>query len=154
NAPSRKACSTRPRNSACCLPARTCAKERPRSWKSARRVSAIAERKAMHPTHTEAPRARRQRLLALLADGDVDAALQAGLMDYPADPGDAADAPLRQAQLRLREAWAARERYRARQQRLARIAAARDAQRRAQATPAPTPATGTGAAPAPAALPP
>src|SRR5690606_19307831 len=103
----------------------------------------------MLPTHASPSRAeQRRRLLALLADGDVDAALQAGLMDYPADPADDADAPLRREQARLRTAWAARDRYRARQQRLARIAAARDTQGRARPAPA------AGAAPAAPPLPP
>ncbi|MCR6685262.1 hypothetical protein [Pseudoxanthomonas sp.] len=78
----------------------------------------------------------RQRLLALLADGDVDAALQAGLMDFPSDRDDEDDAPLRQIQARLREAWAARDRHRAREARLARIAAEREARRRAASAPA------------------
>lgn len=87
------------------------------------------------------------RLCALLQAGDVDAALQAGLMRYPASPG-AADAPIRAAQEQLRNAWAARERHRARDARLARQAAERAARRAARATEGSTPATAT---PAPAA---
>lgn len=102
------------------------------------------------PVHDPARAARRATLLALLGRGDVDAALQAGLMDYTALPGDDADAPLLVAQQRLRTAWEARERHRARAARLARIAAEREARRRAAATPATAPG-----APAPGpALPP
>src|SRR5690606_32383499 len=39
----RRACSSRARSSPCCSPPRTCARARPRSWKSARRSSATAE---------------------------------------------------------------------------------------------------------------
>ncbi|UYB53806.1 hypothetical protein OCJ37_07655 [Xanthomonas sp. AM6] len=77
------------------------------------------------------------QLLRWVLDDDLDAAIDGGLMDYV---GDAADdrldpahpqlrAQLLAAQHRLRDAWAARERYRARQARLARRAAARDARR-------------------------
>ncbi len=88
--------------------------------------------------------AQRTRLLALLAQGDLDAALLAGLMEFPALPGRDGDAPLVAAQARLRTAWEARARHQARAQRLARIAAVREARRRA---------TTPGAAPGPA-LPP
>src|SRR5690606_12689597 len=75
------------------------------------------------------------QLLALLADGDLDAALDAGLiaLDVEAAAGldHAARALLAQAQQRLRTAWAARERYRARTARLARRAARREARRTA-----------------------
>ena len=82
-------------------------------------------------------------LRCLLAD-DLDAALAAGLMDYVPSPGDDTlmqgypDLPARllQAQRQLQRAWAARDRYRARAQRLARRAAEREARR---APPAPTP---------------
>ena len=67
------------------------------------------------------------RLRALLQAGDVDAALQAGLMDYPATH-DAGDAPIRAMQEQLRTAWDARARYRSREARLAR----RDAERAAR----------------------
>ncbi|MFO7340275.1 MAG: hypothetical protein C0P65_010680, partial [Lysobacteraceae bacterium] len=73
----------------------------------------------------------RLRLLALLHEDDLDGALEAGLMDYAARADDPADAPLLAAQRRLRTAWAARERHRARAARLARIAAEREARRRA-----------------------
>ncbi|HYG05189.1 MAG TPA: hypothetical protein VD865_02120 [Stenotrophomonas sp.] len=81
-------------------------------------------------------------LRSLLAD-DVDRAIELGLMDYAPQPGDALldpahpDLPqlLLAAQLRLRTAWDARERYRQRSARLARRAAERDARR----APAPLP---------------
>jgi hypothetical protein len=84
------------------------------------------------------------RLLLLVLDDDLDAALAAGLMDYAPAPGDEALLPghpdlpahLLQAQQHLQRAWAARERYRQRSQRLARRAAERDA-RRAPAAPTP-----------------
>ncbi|WP_028915381.1 MULTISPECIES: hypothetical protein [Pseudoxanthomonas] len=98
-----------------------------------------------------ARQAQRARLLALLADGDLDAALQAGLMDYPASPAAAEDAPLLAAQQRLRTAWAARERHRARAARLERIAAEREARRRAAAVPADAPASNPALPPAAAA---
>lgn len=82
---------------------------------------------------TEATAARaalRQRLLALLHASDLDGALQAGLMDYA--PGDDdGDAPIAETQARLRSAWAARERHRARESRLAGRAAERAARRSA-----------------------
>jgi hypothetical protein len=75
------------------------------------------------------------QLLRWLLEDDLDAALDGGLMAYA---GDAEDdrldpahpqlrAQLLAAQQRLRQAWAARERYRARSARLARRAAARQA---------------------------
>jgi len=77
------------------------------------------------------------RLLRLVLADDLDAALAAGLMDYVPGPGDDAvlpghpDLPARllQAQQQLQRAWAARARYRARAQRLARRAAEREARR-------------------------
>ncbi|MCD7098933.1 hypothetical protein [Stenotrophomonas sp. MMGLT7] len=76
-----------------------------------------------------------QRLFEQVRADDLDAAIAAGLMDYtpaPADePGQAA--VLLAAQRRLRDAWAARERYRARAARLQRRAAEREARRRAVA---------------------
>lgn len=72
-----------------------------------------------------------QRLLRLLQDDNVDGAIEAGLMAF--DGGDALDTVDREtigtAQRRLRDAWAARERYRAREARLARRAAERLAKR-------------------------
>ena len=84
-----------------------------------------------------APSASPRQLLQYVLDDDLDAALDAGLMDYAPQPGDAAldprhpDLPQRlaQAQQRLRTAWAARARYRARAVRLARRAAEREARR-------------------------
>lgn len=76
--------------------------------------------------------AQRRKLLALLHDGDLDGALQAGLMDYIAMT-DEGDAPILEAQVRLRTAWDARERYRVRETRLARRAAERAARRSATA---------------------
>ncbi|PPT78224.1 hypothetical protein XaplCFBP3122_02740 [Xanthomonas arboricola pv. populi] len=84
---------------------------------------------------------------------DLDRALALGLMEYRPDPRDdlldpacpQLSAVLLAAQQRLRDAWAARERYRARAARLQRRAAERDARR----TPAPAPSQ-----PAAAALPP
>ena len=91
-----------------------------------------------------APVSPRQLLDFVLAD-DIDAALDAGLMDYLPQPGDDALEPnlpqlLQDAQQRLRDAWAARERHRARALRLARIAGKRDARR---IRPAPAAATVT-----------
>lgn len=81
--------------------------------------------------------ARGERLLRQLRDDDVDAAIEAGLMQYvpcpTCDPVLAAQ--LIEAQQRLSKAWAARDRYRARNERLARRAAERDA-KRALAAPA------------------
>ncbi len=62
------------------------------------------------------------QLFARVQAGDLDGALQAGLMDYVARAGDEQLLPghpdlpqrLQQAQQQLRTAWAARERYRAR----------------------------------------
>ena len=81
------------------------------------------------PQASPARASLRLQLLALLHAGDLDAALQAGLMDYPAVPGDPGDAPLLAAQAQLQAAWAARERHRARDQRLARLADERQARR-------------------------
>lgn len=67
------------------------------------------------------------RIAALLEAGDIDAALESGLME--ARPCPACDASatedLRAAQHRLANAWAARERHRAREARLQRIASER-----------------------------
>ena len=80
-----------------------------------------------------APVSPRQVLDFVLA-AEIDAALDAGLMDYLPQPGDDALEPnlpqlLQDAQQRLRDAWAARERHRARAVRLARRAAEREARR-------------------------
>jgi hypothetical protein len=88
-----------------------------------------------------------QTLLALLRDGDVDAALQAGLMGYPVSTA-LADAPIRAAQERLRTAWEARERHRIREARLARQAAERAARRAAAGRAATAAASTTAVAPA------
>ncbi|MEB1529688.1 hypothetical protein [Xanthomonas sp. WHRI 7945] len=81
------------------------------------------------------------QLLRWVLDDDLDAAIDGGLMDYAGDADDdrldpahpQLRAQLLAAQRRLREAWAARERYRAREARLARRAAAREARRAAPA---------------------
>ena len=70
----------------------------------------------MPATRPPADRADGARLAALLQAGEIDAAIDAGLMgfvdDDPAlDP--AARAVVVQARERLRQAWAARDRYRA-----------------------------------------
>ena len=71
------------------------------------------------------------RLLDLLQEDDVDAAIETGLMRYvpcpDCDPGLAAK--LIDAQQALSRAWAARDRYQARNARLARRTAERDARR-------------------------
>lgn len=97
------------------------------------------------------------RLLLLVLDDDLDAALAAGLMDYVPSPGDATLLPghpdlvarLLQAQHQLQRAWAARARYQQRAQRLARRAAEREARR---AAPAPTPELKPALPPAAAAI--
>jgi len=89
-----------------------------------------------------------RRLHGLVVSDDMDAAIEAGLMDFvPCACGgrdDDAIASLLQAQARLRIAWDARERYRQRNARLARRAAEREARRAAAASPA------TAASPRPA----
>ncbi|GAB3507491.1 hypothetical protein MNQ95_11550 [Pseudoxanthomonas daejeonensis] len=105
---------------------------------------------------TQAPHSSLQaRLLASLQAGDVDSALRAGLMEYAASE-DAMDAPIRTMQQQLHTAWAARERYRARELRLARRAAERDERRAPSAAGvaaavAPAPAAAKQALPAAAA---
>ncbi|GAA3922518.1 hypothetical protein [Luteimonas lutimaris] len=83
--------------------------------------------------------AQARRLAALLRDDDVDTAIEAGLMEFVPCPrcagagaGAIVDdcALVSAAQQRLRTAWDARERYRARTARLQRRAAER-AERRA-----------------------
>ncbi|WP_043085462.1 hypothetical protein, partial [Xanthomonas sp. SHU 308] len=80
------------------------------------------------------------QLLRWILDDDLDAAIDGGLMDYRGtDPEDdrldPAHPQLRAqvlaAQQRLRDAWAARARYRARSARLERRANARQARRAA-----------------------
>lgn len=74
-----------------------------------------------------------ERLLALLARDDLDAAIDAGLMEIAPCAADCGCvtrlAPAWEAQRRLRTAWEARDRHRARQARLLRRAAERDARR-------------------------
>ncbi|XQA67994.1 hypothetical protein ACM9XB_10440 [Xanthomonas sacchari] len=107
-------------------------------------------------SHAPAP-ATPLQLLRWILDDDLDAAIDGGLMDYRGtDPEDdrldQAHPQLRAqvlaAQQRLRDAWDARARYRARSARLERRANARQA-RRAAATPiASTSTTATPSAPA------
>ncbi|SEL82225.1 hypothetical protein SAMN05428989_2600 [Pseudoxanthomonas sp. GM95] len=84
-----------------------------------------------------------QQLAALLAEDQVDAALDASLMDAAPDIDctacAAASAQVLAAQQRLQTAWAARERYRARGLRLARRAAERQARRAPPPAPSSTP---------------
>lgn len=72
-----------------------------------------------------------QRLLALLHDDDLDGAIEAGLMAFDGFDVLAPDerAVIASAQQRLRDDWAARDRYRAREARLARRATERQAKR-------------------------
>ncbi|MGJ4730901.1 hypothetical protein ACQYWP_16665, partial [Luteimonas sp. SDU101] len=75
----------------------------------------------MPPTHDPGARADGAFLADLLRVGDVDAAIDAGLMDFA---GDASLDPVALAVVigardRLRQAWDARERHRARAARLA-----------------------------------
>ncbi len=84
-----------------------------------------------------------QRLLAKLRDGDVDAAIDAGLMRFDVESAqgvlDAEGlATVLAARRRLETAWQARERFVAREARLSRIARER-AERRSK--PAPTTAS-------------
>lgn len=89
--------------------------------------------------HRCQPELSPRTLLHLLQSDDVDAAIEAGLMQFR--PCAACErevtgyaslcAPILEAQQRLGRAWAARDRYRARLARLARQAAARDARRAA-----------------------
>jgi len=79
------------------------------------------------------PAADATRLVALLRGDDLDAAIDAGLMAFVDDGtqalDDAARTLLVETQRRLRAAWDARERHRAREARLARRKAERDARR-------------------------
>lgn len=79
-----------------------------------------------------------ERLVVLLRQDDVDAAIDAGLMDaWPDADADGLNADARALLLatrqRLRTAWDARARYEARNARLAQRAAERDAGRHAAA---------------------
>ena len=71
------------------------------------------------------------RLLGLLQSDDVDAAIEAGLMHYVPCPACdlALAAELSGTQQKLSRAWAARDRYLARNARLARRVAEREAKR-------------------------
>ncbi|MET0808922.1 MAG: hypothetical protein ABWX93_09225 [Pseudoxanthomonas sp.] len=70
-------------------------------------------------------------LSRLLASDEVDAALGAGLMAFVPCPACNAGAAARvqEVQRKIADAWAARDRYRARIARLARVAADREARR-------------------------
>lgn len=97
---------------------------------------------AEHPAHA---------LLVALVDGDLDAALTLGLLDAVPCPFCAAacGAQLAEARDARRFALAARQRHRARAERLARLKAERDAARRPIAAPTAqqaTPALPTAAA--------
>lgn len=110
------------------------------------------------PDASVPPRLLLERLVALLRQDDVDAAIDAGLMDaWPDADADGLDADARALLLatrqRLRTAWDARARYEARNARLAQRAAERDAGRRVPApaaaiedTPTARPALPAGAA--------
>ncbi|WP_279363569.1 hypothetical protein [Xanthomonas sacchari] len=107
-------------------------------------------------SHAPAP-ATPLQLLRWILDDDLDAAIDGGLMDYRGtDPEDdrldPAHPQLRAqvlaAQQRLRDAWAARARYRARSARLERRANARQARRAATTAIASTSATAAPSAPA------
>ncbi|MBW8823591.1 MAG: hypothetical protein JF567_05040 [Xanthomonadales bacterium] len=80
-------------------------------------------------------RARVHGVIAALRRGDVDAALDAGLMEVAADDLDRADVSSEDRELivaaaaKLRFAWEARERYRARQLRLEERTRKREARR-------------------------
>ncbi|WP_238345768.1 hypothetical protein [Luteimonas saliphila] len=106
-------------------------------------------------TRTETPAAPdARRLVTLLRDENLDAAIEAGLMACTDDALRGLDEPSRallvETQRRLQVAWDARARYQARQMRLARRKAERDARRAASLAPAAQPDRG---APATAATP-
>ena len=75
--------------------------------------------------------AQAERLWRLLQNDDVDAAIEAGLMRFAPCPAcdPAQTALLMEARQRLSKAWAARDRYLARNARLAKRVAERDAKR-------------------------
>jgi Na+-translocating ferredoxin:NAD+ oxidoreductase RnfC subunit len=89
------------------------------------------------PTHRCQSDPSSETLLRLLRSDDMDAAIEAGLMRFRACAACEREdttyalrcAPILEAQQRLSRAWAARDRYRARQARLAQRAAERDARR-------------------------
>lgn len=95
--------------------------------------------------------ARALRILALVEDGDMDGAIEAGLPRVLPLPqlDEAANAALLHARDRLLAAWAARERHRARARRLERIAEERRQARAARTEPAAgaTAAAGSGTPP-------
>ena len=84
--------------------------------------------------------ARAIRLADYLRVDDVDAAIEAGLMDFVPCPScdPLLAAQLAEVQRRLLTAWAARDRYRARNARLAKRTAERAAKRAASTAEAPT----------------
>lgn len=91
------------------------------------------------------------QLLQFVTDDDLDAAVRGGLMDYVAAPANDGLTPqqsqrLLDAQQRLRQAWAARERHRARDARLAQRAAEREARRAPPPAPDSKPALPSAAA--------
>lgn len=85
--------------------------------------------------------ALRERLSALVQDADLDGAIEAGLIEFAPCPAAccADSAPLLAAQAQLRNAWAARERYRSRQVRLQRRTDERQARRSAASVPPASP---------------
>jgi hypothetical protein len=87
----------------------------------------------------------RERLSALVQDAEMDEAIEAGLIEFvPCATACCVDAgPLLAAQAQLRNAWAARERYRSRQARLQRRADERQARRNAAMAPASAPTAGS-----------
>lgn len=99
---------------------------------------------------TPASRPDPQQLATLLRDGDLDAAIEAGLMDFVDDTAQPVDPPTRalldDARQRLRAAWDARERYRARNARLQRRKAEREARRSPPPLPSAPPALPSAAA--------
>ena len=109
----------------------------------------------MPSSHSNAPALSRdqfEHIVALLRADAVDAAIQAGLMDGWADAcADVLEPDARSlllaARVRLRTAWEARARYEARNARLARRDAEREAARR-RAVPAPVTGDGTSTRPA------
>lgn len=86
----------------------------------------------------------RERLSALVQDADLDGAIEAGLIEFaPCPTPCCADAgPLLAAQTQLRNAWAARERYRSRQMRLQGRAEERQARRSAASASPASPSAG------------
>jgi len=97
--------------------------------------------------------ANTRALLYLLQQGDLDAAIDAGLMDWTAHPDDGLEkgeyALLLQTRDRLHTAWSARARFRARQARLERREHERRERRTVQAAHPPAPS----ATPSPPVLP-